>query len=173
MASRCDRRAVASETAASTTGLTDRSVGIWTRIFLNMVVLPSIREETRQPRSGIAEGPLNLFACARLPDGSAAKVDAHQTRRKRARACGGAVASKALTPKPVESRATSARAGLLEAAIGCDRSLKQLFLLPSIARRPMIALLAVFRRRRYGAQAAEALQIAKVSQHALQSLCRP
>src|SRR5258708_6667205 len=55
--------------------------------------------------------------------------------------------------------------------MGCDRCLEQFLLLPSIARRPTKVLLAAFRRPRSGAQTAEAPEIAKVAQRALQALC--
>src|ERR1700732_4365328 len=68
---------------------------------------------------------------------------------------------------PLPPIAASARVGLLEASMGCDRGLEQLFLLRPIARRPTPLLLAALRRGR----AAEAPEIAKVAQRALQVLC--
>src|SRR5258708_10420089 len=73
---------------------------------------------------------------------------------------------------PVRSSATSARLDLPEAAISFDRSRQQLLLLLSIAGRTEITLLAAFRRQRSGTKAAEALQIAKIAQYALEALCR-
>ncbi len=40
--SRCDRRAKANPMATSITGLTGRSVGTWTNMFLNIAVLPTL-----------------------------------------------------------------------------------------------------------------------------------
>ena len=54
--------------------------------------------------------------------------------------------------------------------MGRDRGLEQLFLLPSIARWPKMALLAAFRRLRSGAQTwPQTPEIAKVAQRALQA----
>ena len=50
-ASRCARRPSVNATATSITGLTGRSDGIWTRIFLNIVILPSLCAKSARSRS--------------------------------------------------------------------------------------------------------------------------
>ena len=69
--------------------------------------------------------------------------------------------------------AASVGSGVLEVAMSRDGVTEQLFPSMGIARRLLLASLAIFGLRRSAGKAGEALEIAHVTQCALQSFCRP
>jgi hypothetical protein len=69
--------------------------------------------------------------------------------------------------------AASAGSGVLEVAVSRDGVAEQLIPSMVIARRMLLASFAIFYLRRSAGKAGEALEIAHVTQRALQSFCRP
>src|SRR4051812_28722441 len=118
-------------------------------MFLNIAILPRLGGRLR-PRPGLRS--------ANLADGRMVEVDAHQART--------------IPGGSTRERGASAGSGVLEAAMSRDGVAEQLFPSMVIARRMFLASLAIFGLRRSAGKVGKTLEIAHVTQCALQAFCR-